>query len=145
MSGGDPGRIDPGWLLASDEGRLPRAPYWYFVLTVCASAAVLVLIPAFRTTPLAIALFQLALLYPCYCVFAKRMQDLGLSGKWAMAMVLVAAGDVLFSTPTLYQASLRHGLIGHLWWWLSLGNALCLIVLGLLPGTPGSNRYGFAP
>ena len=135
---------DLGWLLTSDEGRLPRKPFWLYILTICTIAAGLMLIPAFRRTPLALALFQLALLYPCYCVFAKRLQDLDISGKLAIFIVLIAAGDVLLTTPGLYHVTVSYGLIGQVWRWLSMTNALLLVMLGLLPGTQGPNRFGLA-
>lgn len=59
---------------------------------------------------------------------ARRLHDFNASGKWALLLILFAA--------TIYFFGLRYGLF-----WLAI--FAVLIVLAVIPGSKGKNRFGF--
>ena len=131
--------------LTSDEGRTGLRAYWLFIAATCLLALLLILIPAFRASSLALALFRLALLYPCYSVIARRLQDCGVDGAWAVPVVGIAAVDILSATPMLHHLMTGVPLVARLWWWVSLADVAALLAIGLVPGNAGPNRFGPAP
>ena len=118
-------------LLFSFQGRLNRAPYWYVHLTILlAEAAFLaaILIPAIlandpemlANSAVAINLVGALIFIPLFwismAVMVKRCHDRDRTG-WFIFIMLVP-------------------FIGGIW---------LFIELGLLPGTPGPNRFGPDP
>jgi len=136
-------------LLFSDEGRISRRDFWRFGLVALALAVVAILLAGPRRMVLAHAAYGIVMLYPSYCVFAKRLQDIDMSGLWAVVIVAIAAGDLVGGLGGI------HGLLGHpavpAWGrtgWSALSNANIAVVfagLGVIPGTAGANRYGPMP
>ena len=132
-------------LLLDDEGRASRRVFWLYGLGAIAFVmSALALLPQIgvpaRMTPL---IASLALIYPSYCVIAKRLQDAGIEGHWAIAVSGVAAIDALFVAAGPAEAlTAATALARALWWWVSLANMAAFIAIGLLPGDRGPNRFG---
>lgn len=84
----------------------------------------------------------MAPLIPLVAVAAHwRLHDLGWSGKWLAVPLGVA---VLVLVPA--AAGLIPGAVAvPLFTILAAATAIWLIVLGLVPGQPGANRYGGPP
>jgi uncharacterized membrane protein YhaH (DUF805 family) len=118
-------------LLFSFEGRIGRAPYWYFVLAVSVLFAVLfafagvslfsgVGLDGVPATPpsagiagILLPLVCLALLWPSLAVAAKRWHDVDKSAWW----ILIGLVPVV-------------------------GGLVALAFNGFVAGTPGANRFG---
>lgn len=133
-------------LLLSDEGRLPRMPFWLYIAGAALFAVVFVVIGPMFGMPARLLPFaaSLLLIYPSFCVLAKRLHDLDINGAWAIGMAVVAAVDSLWVAlgsglgPSLMMV--RSG-----WWWVSLANLVAFVILGLIPGDDGHNRFGEKP
>jgi uncharacterized membrane protein YhaH (DUF805 family) len=126
------GQIDWGELFFSASGRAPRA-------TSLLAAAILLSVGALyeaivgRTLHWLTGWFVYPALFFCgACVLSKRLHDRGRSGWWAAL--------VLFSIVAVWPHP--DGFFDFLF-------ALVLIwagvELGLMPGEPGTNRYGANP
>ncbi|MFC4820750.1 DUF805 domain-containing protein [Dokdonella ginsengisoli] len=118
-------------LLFSFEGRIGRAPYWYFVLAVTVLFAVLfafagvslfsgvgldgvpVSPPSAGIAGILLPLVCLALLWPSLAVAAKRWHDVDKSAWW----ILIGLVPVV-------------------------GGLVALVFNGFVAGTPGANRFG---
>ncbi len=117
------------WLLFSFKGRLPRKEFWFFQLGLVLLSSVMLMIwageplqklahnpedEAAMTLVLEVAsLINLVLLWPKLAVDVKRMHDRNRPAFWILIQLIP--------------------LIGPIWF---------LIEAGVLPGTPGDNRYG---
>lgn len=128
-------------LLFDDEGRIPRRLFWLYLVAAAAFVIALLLgLPLFgvpaRIAPVAASLL---LIYPSYCVIAKRLQDVGVDGRWAILMSGVAAVDALVAAAGSGGAM---PYLRALWWWVALANGLAFLGLGLVPGARGPNAYG---
>ena len=104
------------------SGRARRAEYWYFVLFNIIVAVVLALIDTLLGTTTGVSsfgllsgIYSLAVLIPTLAVTVRRLHDIDRSGWWIFINLIPLVG------------------------------AIVLLVFSLLPGTPGSNRFGPDP
>jgi len=117
--GADPRRMNPVQLYLGVKGRIPRSTYWlHGVLSLLLAGVVLDgLLAIARVEPdAANGLVSLLLLWPLIAVSAKRQHDFNFSAWWALIHFVPAVGSVVL-----------------------------LLVDGLMPGTPGPNRFGPDP
>lgn len=121
-------------MLFSFEGRIGRAPYWYFVLAmtvlfgaifawVGASLFNAAMVGADGAAPpsggmaaAAIPVLSLLALWPSLAICAKRWHDVDKSAWW----ILIALVPVV-------------------------GGLVALVFNGFIAGTPGANRFGERP
>ena len=104
------------------SGRSRRMEYWFFVLFNLIVAFVLALIDmligtfsAVQNIGLLSGIYSLAVLIPTLAVTVRRLHDIDRSGWWILINLIPLVG------------------------------AIVLLVFSLLPGTPGSNRFGPDP
>ena len=104
------------------SGRARRMEYWYFVLFNLIVYVVLSLIDALLGTfnviqgvGLLSGLYALAVLIPTLAVHVRRLHDIDRTGWWILISFIPLIGTIV------------------------------LLVFALMPGTPGSNRYGSDP
>lgn len=139
-------RFDPAalWrLLTSDEGRATRKEYWLFFLASIGFAMLLLALPVVGLPAVMPVAISLLLLYPSYCVIAKRLQDLNIPGQWAIFIALVAAIDAILIAAG--PGGNRYWLLSlarSVWWWIALLNMAAFFVIGLMPGSRGVNPFG---
>ena len=119
-------------LLFSFEGRIGRAPYWYFTLAVIvlfgviggvAGASMFSSFNAAENAPpsagaagMLLPLLGLAILWPALAVQAKRWHDVDKSAWWILIGLVPLVGGLI-----------------------------ALVFNGFIAGTPGTNRYGNPP
>lgn len=121
-------------LLFSFEGRIGRAPYWYFVLVV---------------TVLFGALFALAgvSLFSGFGLAATA--DVAPSAGLAGLLLPIACIALLW--PSLAIAAKRWHDVDKSAWWILIGlvpivgGLIALVFNGFVAGTPGANRFGNPP
>ncbi len=104
------------------SGRARRMEFWYFVLFNIIVAVVLSLIDRLLGTfsatgniGLLSGIYSLAVLIPTIAVTVRRLHDTDRSGWWILINLVPLIGSIV------------------------------LLVFELLPGTPGSNRFGPDP
>lgn len=133
------------------SGRAARSEFWWFVgFTLLLGLVTLLMIdiPLFGFDPRtqngnapASTLAGLAILPATLSVFVRRMQDRGLVG-WPAAAIFVASAVLsvaLRRLPGMYTpATSTIDLV-------VTGLLIAVLLIALLPGTPGPNRYGPAP
>jgi uncharacterized membrane protein YhaH (DUF805 family) len=109
------------------EGRAGRGEYWFSVALVFALGIVLSFVPALSgaSTGLTIALMFAQI---------RRVHDFGRSGWWA---ALAAFAPLIAMLPLMAVASLDVAVLVGL-----LVEFAGIVVIGILPGTPGENRFG---
>ena len=156
--------------LFSFEGRLRRRDYWglliltVVVLTAVSQALARILVGPEATifwrhggrhiradyhswSPQTLVVMACALfsLWPVLALESKRRHDRDASAKPVVALQLAALLATYFPTGLL----LPEGQVATVNWWLSAANLIIsawfLVVLGILDGTPGRNRYGPSP
>lgn len=143
------------------RGRLSRLDWWLFAIALNIVGAVLhsVLTPILvqpgatvwgsETAPgqLVSLGITVALLWPTLALAVKRRHDCGNHG--ILTSALFVALTALNSAP-LYYFALAVWAFSH-WAWIGIGLLILafiwlwgwlVIALGVLPGTPGPNRYG---
>jgi uncharacterized membrane protein YhaH (DUF805 family) len=119
-------------LLFSFEGRVGRAPYWYFVLALIVIFGILgavlgvsithsvnpdgTLPPSAGAGGILLPIILLIVIWPCLAVQAKRWHDVDKSAWW----ILIGLVPVV-------------------------GGLIALVFNGFIPGTPGANRFGGPP
>lgn len=130
-------------LLLTDEGRIGRRPFWLFLLGSIALAITLLSLPLIGLPAVAPVLISVILIFPSYCVLAKRFQDIGIDGQWAIFMVGIAAIDaVLIAAGPGARGFAVLETMRAIWWWFALANMLGFFAIGLWPGQNGANRFG---
>ena len=135
-----------GWYLFSDEGRIGRYGFWLFCLSALGFAILILLFAGLRQMIVAHTIFGIAMIYPCYCVFAKRLQDMDLPGTLAILMVAVTAVDLVFGLVGMRTRPGWQAKLAYVWMFISNFNLLIVVgMLGIKQGTPGANQYGFEP
>lgn len=133
-------------LFFSDEGRLGRKGFWAFALTAVGFAILVLLVVGPRRMVLAHTLFGILMIYPSYCVFAKRLQDIEISGAWAILIVGISAVDLVMGLTGFASRPGFPMKLAQVWMHVSNANlAVVTLALGILPGTDGANRYGLQP
>jgi uncharacterized membrane protein YhaH (DUF805 family) len=116
-------------LLFSFEGRIGRAPYWYFMLAIIVIFGILGAVagvsltssmsansaapPSGGAAGLLLPLVSLVILWPALAIAAKRWHDVDKSAWW------ILIGLVPF-----------------------VGGLIALVFNGFIAGTPGPNRFG---
>ncbi len=126
-----------------DDGRIGRRAFWYYFFGVMALSFVIFFSKTLRPQPFVHLAFGLVLLFPSYCVFSKRLQDIGISGSWAVLIILVSAIDAVLAFSGLKANPRSFVAAINLWSMAGIANAgVFFILLGCWPGTNGANRYG---
>jgi uncharacterized membrane protein YhaH (DUF805 family) len=109
----------PWRVLLSPRGRVGRRTWWWYGVALPLALGLLVyalLGIAGLASRTTDAVLNLAVLWPMLVVSAKRWQDRGHASWWVLVVLVPVVG------------------------W-----AVTLVFNGLLPGTPGPNRYGAMP
>jgi uncharacterized membrane protein YhaH (DUF805 family) len=107
------------WLYLGLEGRIPRRTFWLhgvLALLVVGFAGNAVFDIAGITTDNTDRLVNLLLAWPLIAISAKRLHDFNCSAWWMLVNLVPVIGSIA-----------------------------TLLVNGLMPGTPGPNRYGPDP
>ncbi len=116
---GDPNEPWPWRMLLDPRGRISRSSWWLYAVALPLGAGLLLHallgIARLKAEP-AEHLVNLLLLWPSLAVSIKRWHDRDQSGWWVLVVLLPFVG----------------------WVWSVVAN-------GVLPGTPGVNRFGAEP
>ena len=130
------------------SGRATRAEFWWFMLFFALLVIALNSLPlllyvtvgfealagaGFGLLPVLVLLLTLLLYVPLLAALTRRFHDVTLSG-WLVLLGLVASVAVLF-LPALF---VRDGLV-------SLVVSIAFLLVCLLPGARGPNRFGPDP
>ncbi len=119
-------------LLFSFEGRVGRAPYWYFTLAI-------------------VVLFGIAGSIAGVSMFSSMSAGGDAPPNAGMAGMLIPLLALLIIWPALaIQAKRWHDVDKSAWWILIglvpfVGGLIALVFNGFIAGTPGANRYGNPP
>jgi uncharacterized membrane protein YhaH (DUF805 family) len=138
-------------LFFSTAGRIHRQDFWTGALSV-----VLVLVIAFVTVArtvgpvytgqLILFVIELLLAYPLYAVMAKRFQDRGRPGVYAIAAIAIPLVISLLALLGVVGREAEPTLIDQVLQYLDLVVLIWILLdLGLAPGTPGTNQFGPDP
>lgn len=124
------------------RGRAARSEFWWFTLFVflvnCAVGIASTFFPSTLENFVSL-LLSLALLLPNLGVAARRLHDRNLSGWWQTLPLLLSL---------LALAVLALEIASDLWMVVGLLSAAAgvwFLVMLILPGTPGPNRFGPDP
>ncbi len=156
-------------LLFSFDGRIPRTVFWVAQLAAGVVIGVLTALlisvamhagagmynPSTRqfrpAGPYAIAMFILSLaqIWIGLALTVKRLHDRNRTGWWIVAQMAAGFAAIAMVSVTLAMPAWQQGtgfalsaVIGG----IALGLTLWLLIeTGLLPGTPGENRFGPEP
>lgn len=122
-------------LLFSFQGRIGRAPYWYFALAV---------------TVLYGALFAYAGASMFSAASLGDANAISQSGG-GLAMTIVPIVSLLLLWPSLAICAKRWHDVDKSAWWILIalvpvvGGLIALVFNGFIAGTPGPNRFGNPP
>ena len=97
------------------EGRAARSEYWWFVLFTIIANIVASTLDVMTGLPVFAALITLALLAPSITVGVRRLHDRDMSGWWILLVLIPAIGTLI------------------------------LLILFVMRGTQGPNRFGPEP
>ena len=132
-------------LYLTPHGRLGRQTYWLALAGLVVANLVAGLIPVIGS------LVALALLWPCACVIAKRLHDMGRSGWPAFALTFPCAILGLFAalvalmTADLTTAGLAlaaAGVVAVVGSLVGLAGLVLIVWAGVAPSQRGVNAYG---
>ena len=142
--------MDFGYILTSTQGRIPRSQWWAGLVVLAIIGIVLQLLIYWvlgltMVGLIATLILQVILIYPAYCVSAKRFQDRNKPGSLALIGIGLAVLQTLARlvglsnpfNPTAVDWILNIALIIVGIWYL--------IELGILRGTIGPNNFGPDP
>lgn len=121
-------------LYLSPRGRIARQTFWLGILPF----AVLAIATAEYTKRVGqipfelFAAFGLLMWWPQGMVIAKRLQDVTISGWWAVLFFLAPVAVRFSDYPELSNR-------------VQIAGLAMLLALGLLPGARGDNRFGRDP
>ncbi len=137
-------------LFFSTKGRIGRGKWWAGVIALGVLNTVVTLI-LFKVlgwnmvSRIVYGAWSLAMLYPAYCVLAKRFQDRDERPILAQIAIAVAAVQVVLTVLAIINpfepnmlgtaVSIVQGILGLVF----------LVMLGCLRGTVGDNRFGPDP
>ena len=166
---------------ADFSGRATRAEYWWWVLATTLVSVALNVLDGFlgffllglypgaspfglNSFDLLSSLFTLAIILPGLAVTARRLHDIGRTGWWQLAWIVIAlvgfipaASGIALSVATAFSSGSGWNELGEPSFWIpvAIGLALSALVwLGLFvwwliwmvtPGQPGPNTYGPNP
>jgi uncharacterized membrane protein YhaH (DUF805 family) len=135
----DLSKIDWRYLYTSFEGRIPRSDYWIAAIAMGVVSLIVQMVIGAISTALA-ALVSLVFLYPAYALMVKRGHDRDRPDVIAQAFIgAIALMTIIALVPFLNLLALPLSFI-------VLIAAIALFVdYGLMPGTPGPNRFGPQP
>ncbi|WP_374652835.1 DUF805 domain-containing protein [Dongia sp.] len=123
----------------NNEGRIARLPYFGYSLALTVPYMVVTYLLAsilgVMGSIVALILYA-AIVYPYYCLMAKRLQDFNQPGKWAVAVMGVG---LLAAVLQFVEALQGIGMA------ISAVQALVGLAILLIPGTNGNNDYGAQP
>ena len=130
------------------SGRARRAEviYYWIAITlfgVVASFAIMTSFPVIAGM-IATSTISLVLQLPAFALFARRLHDQARSGWWT----LMVAASFLFDIyeTARFAANPYPSIEGqHLLTWTDSILKVAVLILSLLPGTDGPNRYGADP
>jgi uncharacterized membrane protein YhaH (DUF805 family) len=144
--------LDFNRLYLSTEGRIGRAEFWIglLLLAVVVIVVTLIIMGLFGalslTSHLLVFIFELAIAYPCYALFAKRFQDRGRPGTYAAIPIGIFLLIALFTLLGLTGTETAPNAFGMVLGFVDLVVAIWILIdLGIMPGTPGPNEFGSAP
>jgi uncharacterized membrane protein YhaH (DUF805 family) len=125
----------------SFRGRLNRAGYWRAVLIVIPLLIVVsprVLIETMDTNILEIVreILRTILAFSLFGILVKRLHDMDLRGWWVLVLILIAAFISATVEIFIYSTSEPIRYLAPL--------IAMAILLGLVPGTDGPNRFDVA-
>lgn len=139
------------------EGRASRSEFWYFRLFVGLANGVITilekLVPKSGTglDPMVIIMISVSaflLLMPDISVQVRRFHDRGISGFWLLPIVLIPGimivalySGVNGGSSSASAVNEALPLLGLLW----LGFFFFTLVVSVLPGQKGANKYGADP
>ena len=146
-------------------GRATRAEYWWWVLGIVVMHILLSTLDGiiFGFEPDSVRLldplFGLATLLPSLAVTARRLHDIGRTGWWQLAWIVLG---ILGVVPVMVGVvlALLGGISGDVSWAAAIGQALVGLVISLAiwiglvvwhiwwlasQGQPGPNRHGADP
>lgn len=123
----------------NDQGRIARLPYFGFSLALTVpyviAAYLLASLLGALGGVLVLALYAVVA-YPYYCLMAKRLQDFGQPGKYAVAVIAIGIVAALLQfVEALHGVSMA----------ISAIQAIMGLVILFMPGNPGDNAYGTSP
>ncbi|CAL4867333.1 hypothetical protein MMA231_01585 [Asticcacaulis sp. MM231] len=144
------------WFFFSLAGRLARKPFIAFALPMklIAIAILLVRYAGVSLTPLVsltLVIFQLAFAWPQYAVTIKRLHDVGRSALFALHipiyLVVWVCYLVFFNYVSRTQPFnfLPYVIYNFTQYACLLYSFILFLVLAIIPGTQGRNRYGPHP
>lgn len=119
----------------SPRGRTGRALYWMFgVLPFFLAGILLGLLAGIFRLPEEAVLFMsgiitLSGLWTWICVSSRRLHDFNQSAWWLLLAFALPFAILLVAPISVAQ----------------LSSLIVLVVLGVIPGTPGGNRFGADP
>ncbi len=132
------------------SGRAQRSEFWWFFLFSAVSSAIASIVPVIGQ------IYLLVLLIPSLAVSARRLHDTGRSAWWLLLyLASILAMGIAFAAilvllieperPNDYEALMIFAWIAMVSFFIALGCSLVLLILCVLPGTVGPNRYGPDP
>jgi len=138
---------------AQFSGRAPRAEYWWFYLATTVVGVVADMIDRVAGSEFVAGLvLNLGLIVPWIAVTVRRLHDIDRTGWWLLAPVIPAAFVAFQATQAALAGtfdSFEQASSMTLWLLIPilgfLVACIALFVFAVLPGTPGSNRYGHDP
>lgn len=88
--------------------------------------------------------------YASVCVYAKRFHDRNMSGWWALWFMLLigvpaATGFISYFVPGTFGPNALGMTAMAAFTFAGLAALVQLVIVGLLPGTKGPNKYGADP
>lgn len=147
----------------SPFGRISRKDFWLKYVLVLVGLAVgaiiidMVVFPGVRvgqdTGPLE-GVVNVVSLWPQIALTTKRFHDRGMSGWWQLLFNIAIGAGGVFAYSAMLEAGVERGLPipENLYLPLLVGGGMVLlfglvelVILGFLPGTRGSNKYGDDP
>ena len=142
--------MDFGYILTSTQGRIPRSQWWAGLVVLVIIAVVLGLIIGWVLGPttvgiIATLILQILLIYPAYCISAKRFQDRNKPGGLALIGIGLGILQTLARLAGLSNPFNPTGIDWVLNIALIIVGLWYLIELGILRGTIGPNNYGPDP
>ena len=128
------GRRFWGRFYLSPVGRTGRLFYWLFGFIPLALIGVCfgIFLPRTHDATRYVLIGAILAFWPQVAILARRLHDLNLTGWWVTLFWALPAALVLLDIP------LPPGTGSTVQW-------LAAVILGLIPGTPGPNRYGNDP